>query len=108
MEKIKRVRVSCYMNEKLVKQIDSLVNSGLYRSRSNLIENCIEKQLPILLKEMSDVSEFIENNDIPKVFEFVKSKGFIIVKKHPSIVRIPLGNIHFNSDNQGCNKTIYN
>ena len=95
------MRVSIFSKKSLVKELDLLVNNGYYPSRSNLINNCIKMSLPIIYKQLTDLNDKVIQKDLPKIFDFLKEQGYIIIKNNnKSRSKIPLGNIHFNTDNQ--------
>lgn len=92
-------RVSIFSEISIIKELDLLVDKGYYPSRSNLINNCIKISLPIIYKQLNDLNNNVIRNDLPKILDFLKERGYIIVKNN-SRNKILLGNVHFNTDNQ--------
>ena len=82
-----------------IKKLDKIVGNYIFPSRSSLINYCIELSVPIINKELKSFKKNIELNNFPKVLEYLKSHGFVIHPYIQSKEKVPLGNIHFNSNN---------
>ena len=84
----------------IIKKMDVLVDNYIFPNRSSLVNYCVDRALPIIVKELKPLRKNIENYDLPNVLEFLKQHGFVIHHNHTQPkVKVPLGNIYFNSNN---------
>lgn len=98
----KKQNITINMVKDKIKLLDKFIDNYFFPNRSSLIRYCIDLALPIIAQECEKVKESVKNNDLPNVLEFLKSHGFVIHCNRnggqPKIA-VPLGNIHFNSNN---------
>ena len=101
MEDNKR-NITINMVKGKINLLDKFIDDYYFPNRSSLIRYCIDLALPIIAQECEKIKKAVENNDLPNVLEFVKSRGFVIHHNkggsQPKVF-VPLGNIHFNSNN---------
>lgn len=85
-----------------IKILDDFVNNYYFPNRSSLIRYCIDKALPMIFQECKEIKESVKNNNLPNVLGYLKSRGFVIhlntTGRQPEVA-VPLGNIHYNSNN---------
>ncbi len=85
-----------------LKILNELVDKYYFPSRSMLIEYCVDIALPIILEECKKLVKTrneLGELDLSELLEFIKKHGFVIKHGAQPTVKIPLGNIHFNSNN---------
>ena len=85
-----------------LKILNELVDKYYFPSRSMLIEYCIDIALPIILEECKRLDKTrneLAELDLSEVLEFLKKHGFVIKHGTQPSVKIPLGNIYYNSNN---------
>ena len=84
-----------------LKTLNELVDKQYFPSRSVLVDYCVKIALPTILQEckkLDEIKEQISKLDLSKLLEFLKTHGYIIKRTQPT-VKIPLGNICYNSHN---------
>lgn len=95
--------ITVNMVKKKIKVLDEFVDAYFFPNRSSLIRYCIDIALPVIAQECEKVKKSIENDNLPDVLEYLKSRGFVIHLNtngcQPKMV-VPLGNIYFNSNNE--------
>ena len=96
---MKKVIITTYIQKDSLKQLNALVKNYIFPNRSLLVNYCIELALPIIYKKNDELKKSIKEKNLPKIFNFLKSRGFIIKRGVQPTSRIPLGNIYFGSDN---------
>lgn len=90
------------MHTNKIKMLNDLVDKYYFPSRSMLIEYCVDKALPIILEECKKLDETrneLHELDLSELLEFLKKHGFVIKHGTQPTAKVPLGNIHFNSNN---------
>ena len=99
----KKRNITINMVKDKVKLLDEFIDNYFFPNRSSLIRYCIDLALPIIAQECEKIKESVKTNDLPNILEFLKSRGFVIHRNQngfqPKKV-VPLGNIHFNSNNE--------
>ena len=102
MEENKR-NISVNMVADKIKILDKFIDNYFFPNRSSLIRYCIDLALPIIAQECQKVKKSVKDDNLPNVLEFLKNRGFVIHLNtngcQPKMV-VPLGNIHFNSNNE--------
>lgn len=99
INKIIKKNISVYIQIKSLKKLDKLIEGYIFPNRSALVNYCIEFALPNIVKEFEKIKKSIEINDLPDVLEYLKNHGFIIHLHSQPNKNVPLGNVHFNSNN---------
>ena len=99
INKVIKKNISVYLTVKNIEKLNKLIKGYIFPNRSGLINYCIEFALPNIVKEFEKIKQAIEINDLPDVLEFLKNHGFIIYTRSKGRQAVPLGNIHFNSNN---------
>jgi len=99
INKVNKKNISVYITVKTLKKLDKLIEGYIFPNRSALVNYCVEFALPNIIKEFEKIKKSIEINDIQDVLGFLKNHGFIIHSHSQGKRKVPLGNVHFNSNN---------
>jgi hypothetical protein len=86
-----------------LKTLNELVDKQYFPSRSVLVDYCVKIALPTILQEckkLDETREQMNELDLTEILEFLKMRGYVIRRGVQPTVKIPLGNIHFNSNNE--------
>lgn len=91
--------ITIYIPSEVLIELNKIVDNHIFPNRSMLVNNCIEIALPIIYEQIKELNKNIETENLPEVFKFLKERGFIIKTGIQPTIKLPLGNIHFNSHN---------
>ena len=100
MSKITKKNITVYLQDETVKELSKLTKYYIFPNRSILINYCIDLAIPIINKELKFLKKNIKVNHLPNVLEYLKKHGFVIYHHIQPRNKVPLGNIHFNSNNK--------
>jgi len=100
MKEIIKKNISVYIKLETLKKLDKLIQGYIFPNRSALVNYCIEVSLPTVLKQFEKIKKAIEIDNLPDVLGFLKNHGFVIYLHSQRKQTVPLGNIHFNSNNK--------
>ena len=76
--------------EKFVELFETMVNWGLFPSRSEAVRECIMMAYPTLLAQMKQTDLLLELGDrklIKRIHKWVDENGFVLVKKGESSLK---------------------
>lgn len=107
MSTITKKNITVYLESETIQKLDKLTKNYIFPNRSSLVNYCCELAMPIINKELKFLRKNVEIDNLPNVLNYLKERGFVIRGFVQPRVKIPLGNIHFSSDNKVKSVKVY-
>lgn len=97
---MEKENITVYLEVQTIQKINKLIKNYIFPNRSSLVNYCIELAMPIIKNELKFLRKNVEIDNLPDILNYLKERGFVIRGHKQPKIKVPLGNVHFNSDNK--------